>query len=283
MIDYLAIGHVCRDLLADGTTAIGGTVSFASAVAGALGCRSAVLTSTSAETDLHSALPHTRTHNIPAAHTTTFENVYTQHGRRQTLHARANTISAENLPQTWLAPTIAHLAPVAAELAANLADAFSPSTFVGLTAQGWLRNWDAKGNVYPIPLPAALLPVLQKIDAVVLSDEDLGEDVGGAALSRLRQHAKLLVLTRGNAGCTLYTANEAIHLPAPQVTQRNPTGAGDVFAATFFVRLAQKGVTPTQAAQFANNVAAQSVTRDTIEDKIALIQKFGTVTTPIID
>ena len=49
-------------------------------------------------------------------------------------------------------------------------------------------------------------------------------------------------------------------MPAPQVEQVDPTGAGDIFAATLFISL-KHGDSPRDAAARANCVAAQSVTR----------------------
>ena len=46
--DFLAIGHVTRDLLPDGSWRLGGTVAFAALTAARLGLRPAIVTSASA-------------------------------------------------------------------------------------------------------------------------------------------------------------------------------------------------------------------------------------------
>ncbi len=83
-IDYLAIGHITRDLTPEGDK-LGGTVSFSSRLAQALGCKTAVLTSSSLDFEWQHELPGIEIVSIPAAETTTFENIYTPNGRIQTL------------------------------------------------------------------------------------------------------------------------------------------------------------------------------------------------------
>jgi sugar/nucleoside kinase (ribokinase family) len=48
-------------------------------------------------------------------------------------------------------------------------------------------------------------------------------------------------------------------IPAPNVEEVDATGAGDIFAAAFFIQLSQSR-NPWEAAAFANDIAAQSVT-----------------------
>ena len=51
----------------------------------------------------------------------------------------------EMAPPAWR-PSIVHLGPIAHECADDLVDAFGDA-FVGLTAQGWLREWDEDGRI----------------------------------------------------------------------------------------------------------------------------------------
>jgi sugar/nucleoside kinase (ribokinase family) len=93
---------------------------------------------------------------------------------------------------------------------------------------------------------------------VVLSQEDVAGDE--ALVSRYAAQTRLLVLTQGAAGCTVYTEGQSRHFSAPAVHEVDATGSGDIFAATFFVQL-QRDRDPWAAARFANCVAAQSVAR----------------------
>ena len=253
-LDYLVIGHVTRDLM-DGTFTIGGTVSYAARTAHALGCRVGAVTSASSDLDLSKVLDGVIIARFPAATTTTFKNIYTANGRRQMLHGVAETLVPAMVPLNWRA-TIVHLGPVARECDPALADVFGDA-FVGLTPQGWMRRWDPAGHVNTCQWERAE-ELLTRADAVVLSEEDVQHDE--SLMTQYAAQTRLLVVTQGAAGCTVYTAGQVRHFPAPAVHQADPTGAGDVFAAAFFVCLQHRG-DPWMAARFANCLAARSVTR----------------------
>ncbi len=72
----------------------------------------------------------------------------------------------------------------------------------------------------------------------------------------------LVCRTAGAAGALVSGAGldgEVRHVPAPAVTEVDPTGAGDTFAAAFVTRL-RDGAEPLAAARFACATAARSVT-----------------------
>jgi sugar/nucleoside kinase (ribokinase family) len=159
------------------------------------------------------------------------------------------------VPPDWKA-TIVHLGPVARECSPALVDAFEDS-FIGVTPQGWMRRWDEAGHVHAGEWERAER-VLARADCVVLSEEDIRGDVNTVAHYAAR--TRLLVVTAGARGCTVYECGRGHHHPALSVHEVDPTGAGDIFAAAFFV-WQQRGGDASGAARFANCVAAHSVTR----------------------
>jgi sugar/nucleoside kinase (ribokinase family) len=257
-LDYLVIGHVTRDVV-NGSFVIGGTASYASRTARALGCRVGVVTSVAPDLDLSQVLDGVLVTRIPATTTTTFENIYVANRRRQVLRGVAEQLTPATIPSDWqvdLTDGAVHLGPVAQECDPALADAFGDA-FVGLTPQGWMRRWDQAGNVSGCRWEKAEW-LLARANAVVMSEEDVAGDA--TLIDRYAAQARLLVVTQGPSGCTVYTAGEQRHFPASPVREVDPTGAGDVFATAFFVNFCRSG-DPWQAAQFANCVAARSVTR----------------------
>lgn len=257
-LDYLVIGHVTRDL-ANGAFTIGGTVSYAARTASALNCRVGVVTSASLDLDLGQVLESATVVRIPSATTTTFENTHTPNGRRQVLHSVAERLTPEMLPPDWqVAParSVVHLGPVAQECDPALVNAFG-TAFVGLTPQGWMRCWDQDGHVSRCRWEKAE-ELLARADAVVISKEDVMGDE--ALVTRYAAQTRLLVVTQGAAGCTVYTG-QSHRFSAPAMRQVDATGSGDIFAAAFFVWLRRNG-DPGAAARFANCVAARSVTRE---------------------
>ena len=268
VIDYLTIGHICHDITPDGLV-VGGTVAYSGRTAQVLGCKTAVLTSASPEDDWSAALGDIALCRIPAAATTTFENVYTPNGRIQTLHSVADPLLASHIPGDWLNPAILHLGPLTNEVEAEIVYQF-PHSLIGLTPQGWMRRWGSDGRVFARqwPLAQTILPL---VTAVILSEEDL---LSPEMLDQYRAWSRLLVLTRGWAGCTVFVDDETRHFPAPKVNECEFTGAGDIFAAAYFVRLHQTGGNPWAAAEFANQIAAQSVTQAGIDAKMGQIQRY---------
>jgi len=267
-VDYLVVGHISCDLIPSGSQP-GGTVVFSGQTALMLGCHTAVMTSAAPDYDISQVMADIDIHCVPAAETTSFENIYTEQGRQQTLHGVASRLTSANIPADWLRSKIVHLAPIANEIEPEMIHAFSNS-LIGLTPQGWLRRWDESGHVYAIEWPAAQ-KVLPLAAAVILSREDLlDEDM----LEQYRQWSRLVVLTTASAGCTVFFGDNIRHIPAPAVTEVEPTGAGDIFAAAFLVRLHQTDGNPWEAARYANEIAAQSVTVATLDAKIARIKEY---------
>ncbi len=265
-IDYLVIGHITQDVTPAGNL-VGGTVSYSGRVAQALGCQTAVLTSCQPDYEGLQALAGLAVEVIPSANTSTFENIYDANGRTQMLYTVADPIRAEHLPAEWRDTAVVHLGPLTNEVDPAMMHQF-PNSLIGLTPQGWLRRWTADGRVYARDWPEAetYLPLA---DVVILSEEDL---LNEAMLPRYRQTSRLLILTENARGCTVFAGDEFRQIPAPSVTQVEPTGAGDIFAAAFLSRYAQNGRNPWQAAEFANHIAAQSVTQIGLDTKIKYIQ-----------
>jgi len=271
-LDYLVVGHVTRDLVGDSFT-LGGTVTYSSHTARALGTRVGVVTSTDAELDLSGVFNGIALARSESADTTTFENVYRDGRRRQIIHSHANILTPDMIPANWR-PAIVHVGPIARECDISLSDAFD-SAFLGVTPQGWMRRWDADGQVFYGEWEDAD-KWLAQADAVVLSDEDVcdNKDLIMSYASRTR----LLVVTHGVVGYTIYYEGNSEDFEAEDVTQVDPTGAGDIFATLFFVAL-NRGNDPWLAARFANCVAACSVTRPGLRgvpgpEEIARCQAF---------
>lgn len=253
-LDYVVIGHTTRDLKKHAFT-VGGTATYAARTARRLGYQVGVITSADADLNLSKFLGDALVARSPAAKTTTFENVYADGRREQVVHATAGTLVPAVVPEDWRA-AIVHIGPVARECDPALVDAFE-GAFVGVTPQGWMRQWDGRGRVSRRPWREAE-QVLPRADAVVLSEEDIGGDRSLAA--EYAAQTRILVLTQGAAGCVVYAGGEIRHFAPPTVGEVDSTGAGDVFAASFFSAL-YCGHDPWAAARFANCIAARSVTR----------------------
>ena len=261
-IEYLVIGHITRDVTPEGYTP-GGTVTYSGRIAQALGLETAILTSARPDYEMGSFLKGITIKSIPAEADSVFDNIYQGNERVQILHSRAETIMAADVPSEWTETPVVHLGPLTNEVDPDIIDLF-PGSMVGLTPQGWMRRWDETGRVRAQSFPAEER-LLRCATATVISEEDLLDQ---EMLQRYIEWSNILVMTRNYAGCTVFTNKNQHHIPAPSINLVEPTGAGDIFAAAFFVRLWQSGGDPVAAAEWANHVAAHSVTKATLDEKV---------------
>ncbi len=257
--DYLVVGHFSKDLTAEGSR-LGGTTAYSALTARALGLRVGIVSSFNAndlDLDILGDIPLI---NIPSEKTTTFESVINGNKLEQILHQHAAQIDFKQIPEIWRRSTIIHLAPIAQEIESQLPEGFSPA-FLGLTPQGWLREWDTEGKITQRKWSQAE-PSLNQASAAVLSVEDVGDNE--ELIEEFALASRVLAITEGNEGARLYWNNDTRRFPASQKKVVDTTGAGDIFAAAFFIRL-HSTRDPWEAARFATCLASQSVTRRGLE------------------
>ncbi len=250
---YLVIGHWALDKQEDGTYLPGGTVLYAGSMASRLGWKVRVVSSGRSSQVLEEYLPGAEAVVKPSAVDTVFENRYVSGARVQRLLAKASELALADIPEIWLSSDIVHIAPIADEVSEELAVS-ADVAWLGVTPQGWMRSFDRQGHVSARSLerPERWLPRA----AVVMSIDDVGGDWGLAQYYGAL--AKVLVVTVGAAGATLFYNGAQRSVPPVPAREVDPTGAGDVFAAAFFCKLAE-GFSPEQAALFASCAAALAV------------------------
>jgi len=253
-VDYLVIGHVAHDLTPEGPR-LGGTAAYSALTARALGLRAGVVTASGRETTLD-ALNGIPVISIESPQSTTFENIYTENGRVQYLRAQARRLDFTNVPEAWRRASIIHVGPIANEIDSVLPQVFSPALW-GVTPQGWMRQRAEDGLVSRSEWQHAE-PVMQQAGAVVMSREDVNSD--DELIEHMAHQTRVLVVTEADAGCVLYWNGDRRRFRAPEVHEVDATGAGDVFATAFFIRLF-KTRDPWESARFATQIASRSVTR----------------------
>ncbi len=253
-IDYLVIGHLTRDLTPDGPR-LGGTAAYAALTAAALGFRVGIVTSWGAEIPL-GALSDIPVANFPAEISTTFENIYTQNGRIQTVRCVAPMLDYFMIPEPWRQAPLVHLGPVAQEVEPAIVRRF-PSSLIGLTPQGWLRGWDSNGHVRSVEWPEASF-ILSQAGAAVISVEDVGGNE--ARIEEMASASRVLAVTEAHLGARLYWNGDVRRFRPPAIKEVDATGAGDIFAASFFTRLLLTR-DPWESARFATQLAAYSISR----------------------
>jgi len=261
MLDYLAIGHVSKDVLIDGRVVAGGTVTYSALTAQRLGLQAAVVTSCApGDEHLLGVLidEGVWVHVKRSSATTTFQNSYDEGGNRaQVLGVLAAPLVYDDVPELWRAGPIVHLGSVAQELPSDLPAMF-PGSLLGVTPQGWMRSWDREGRVnhsaWPVPEALRNLP----LDVLlILSIEDLGHDEG--LIEHYAGLASVMVMTQGSGDALVYVEGQQYaRVPAYQAQSVDPTGAGDVFATALMVRYRETGDL-LAATRFAHAAAAHAI------------------------
>jgi hypothetical protein len=262
--DYVVVGHICADIQPDGSVTLGGTALFSAMAAAKLGWRTGILTrgrfgfSIDGMDVPELVIGDDRIQIVveQAEWPTFFVNDYSAGRRIQHMPRWAGPIDLRGLPPGWRSPKIMHLGPIAQEVDVRQMGGVNPK-FLGITPQGWMRDWPRAtgGRVKPIHLR---LPreFLSTVDGIVLNDEefvfarDSVEAVGKTGYG---------VVTLGSGGAQAYTTNGLISVPAFPLPVVDLTGAGDVFAAAFFYRITEPGVTAEDALRFANAAAGLSI------------------------
>src|SRR5690554_4788675 len=204
--------------------------------------------------------------------TTVFANYYPANAPRvQLLKALAGPVLPEMAPPEWLQADLIHLAPVLGEvdLAAwkTSIREVAPNALLAINIQGWIKCAGPlfEGDAFP-----GARRVVQKfweveaedfrgVGIACLSEEDVLSQPG--LLEKLLKIVALVAFTRGELGSQIFVNGEPTEVGIYPTTATDPTGAGDVFAASFAHKIA-RGEDPMRAARFA--AAAASIV---VEDR----------------
>lgn len=297
--DYLIIGHITADLMENGEVVLGGTALYSAIPAARLGANVAILTRGAFGREIAGMkVPGldefagdiqiiVQDADVP----TTFVNEYHATRRVQTIKHWAGPIDLRGLPPHWRNAKVVHLGPVADEIDRRHVAGMTTG-FLGVTPQGWMRDWPRErgGRVREIQL--RLPPeLIGRIDCAIVSDEEIFQ--AREVIERVAER-RLSVVTRGPAGARIYYSKpedeatrqpgarqfQTLDIPGIDVKVESLTGAGDVFAAAFFLKAADKTVSAREAGMFANAIAALSLrelgvgTVPTLDEVEAVLAKY---------
>lgn len=248
----LLAGHVTLDRYGSVFTP-GGTVTYAARTYLGLGARVRAATAYG-PTFPRAALEGVEADVSAAPCTTTFVNAYAADGvRSQRVEAVAPPLDPARVPAAWLASDVVHLAPILGEVDVARWVRAARGRFVGLGIQGWVRAVEPDGRVTQ-PAWQFAPEDLKGAHAAVVGEDDLRGQ--GDLLERLTAVVPIVAFTHSERGCEIILRGRTLRVGAYRTEQVDPTGAGDVFSAGFFLGLAE-GHEPAQAARL--GAAAASI------------------------
>jgi sugar/nucleoside kinase (ribokinase family) len=251
------IGNVACDLVDGGPPRVGGGPFYAAKALRALGRPARILTRCTVA-DRDALLPDLIALGIPvtwreAAATSTFGIRY--EGERRFMHVEA--VGHRWTPADVRDPTLRDIAAV--HVAPLLRSDFPPETLAEL-ARGRRLSLDGQGLVRPgrtgeLELDSDFDPaVLRHLSILKLAEEEaqavLG-DVDGRAVAELGVPEVLVTL--GPRGSVVHVGGEATFVPANEVKDVDPTGAGDAYS-TAYLAARNDGVAPVAAARLATTL-----------------------------
>ena len=251
--EFIAIGHVTLDRFGDEVRP-GGSALYAAITADRLGLRAGILTSHADDFPLDLVPPRIEVVSVPAPATTVFEHERVGDDRAQRVTSVAGALSETDVPDDWRDADLVLLAPVVNEVDPRLAGVFGDAA-VAAGAQGWLRGVGSDGVVGSVRWDAAK-QTLRTLQALFLSTADvLGQE---SAMTEWVQRVPIAVVTAGRRGALLYVNGDRYEVRPRRAIEADPTGAGDVFAATFLARY-RRNADPWEAAEAATCAASLSV------------------------
>jgi len=234
--DFVAIGHVTLDRFGEATRP-GGSALYAAVTAHRLGLSVGLLTSHGDDFPLEVIPSKIEVISVRAADTTLFEHRQEPTGRVSHVRSVAGPLIADNVPDDWRDASLSLLAPVVDEVDPMIATLFTDGA-VGAAAQGWVRQVKPDGLVIPRAWQSPER-LLQSVQALFLSREDIrGQE---AAVVEWFQRMPVGVLTADRAGALLFVNGERYEVQPRRASEVDPTGAGDVFAATFLIQYQRDG------------------------------------------
>lgn len=258
-VGFLAIGHVTRDEFEnDPQWRLGGTVLYTAAAAARLGARAAIVTRIGPN-ERPALEERCRSLGIalyahPSEATTTFAFHYEGERRILRLKARARALRIGDVPEELRSSDAVMLASVAHEIDRSLIGAFHGRSVV-VTAQGFLRQWDADGTIRPRRWDD-VADVTANATAIVLSEEDVAGDLGEPR--RWAGHTPVIVTLAERGALVLVDGSERLVAACHADRVVDPTGAGDAFAAGLAVASAE-GTELIDAVRFAHAVASFAI------------------------
>ena len=265
--DFVAIGHVTLDRFGESTRP-GGSALYAAVTAHRLGLSVGLLTSHGDDFPLEVIPSRIEVISVPADETTVFEHRHEPGGRVSHVRSVASPLTTADVPEDWRDAALTLLAPVVDEVDPMIATFFTDGA-VGAAAQGWVRQVTPDGLVIPRPWqsPESLL---QSVQALFLSREDiLGQE---AEVIEWFQRMPVGVLTADRVGALLFVNGERYEVQPRPAREVDPTGAGDVFAATFLIQYQRDGDAwqAAAAAACAGSLAVEGEGWSAVADRAAL-------------
>ncbi len=256
MLEIVVVGHLSRDLVITpeySRESLGGSTAYAMIATqlGALGAGIVTRVGTDFDQKYINVLKESNLDlsgfRTAGTHSTRFVNEYDQDGKRkQRVEAIAPEIRAADLLPQHLQANIIHFSPLLYEVHPSCIEAARGyGSLVSLDVQGYTRTLD-NGNVIPMNWTNAT-EVLRYVDVVKCDQAELSLAIGtdreiAAVTKVLSLGPRIVIITKDQAGSTIYTRNTHIDIPMVLAEKLvDTTGCGDTYIIGFLLEYMRTG------------------------------------------
>lgn len=261
---FLAIGNIAIDHNLQDNPTCGGSVLYSSLLASKLGLKTIAITSFGKDfLTLNQNWDNVRVYPQLTPFSTTVSFIYDKNGNRQVkIEKEGGAISEKLLPREIFDADIIFICPIVHEISSRLVSFIVKKNKSGLivaTPQGWLRDWrKERGRIFQKKWNNAK-EILPHTDVLVISEEDIQEDKSALDLYKiLTKKGGIIVVTQGSKGATAYRGKEIVSSKSYPAKVVDPTGAGDIFAASFAISWKETS-SLEQSLKFANIAASFAI------------------------
>ncbi len=257
----VAIGNVAIDQNLQNSLTCGGSVLYSSLLASKLGLEVTAVTSFGKDfLKLKPDWYNIKLYVHPTPFTTTVSFIYGKKGNRQMiLKKEGGIISEKFLPKEIYDADIIFICPIVHEISSELVSFIAKENGEGIivtTPQGWLRDWKKEGDRIFQRKWSNAEEILTYTDILVISDKDIQEDKSALAFYKsLIKKGGIVIVTQGSKGATAYRGKKMVSSYAYPAKAIDPTGAGDIFAASFAIAY-KETFSIEQSLRFANIAAS---------------------------
>lgn len=267
------IGNPTRDHIVNGPTSVkafGGTVLYAGVFLARSGHEVTIIGK--GDEEMENWIEHQgiiTTHFHQTSRIVEFDNVYV-HNQREQFARRGEKIYLAEVPDAAFRSEAILIGSVLQEVDPEIVRAPRQALLM-LEAQGFMRHLTPDGKVLQCRSGDAVIAVrycdILKVDQAEAAVLTATTEADTAARDLYQMGPKIVIVTCGEKGVTIFDGSQMIRIRAPQTDLIDPTGAGDVFGAAFLIKYLQTEDL-IEAGLFASAAAALSM------------NEFGTAAVP---
>lgn len=254
MIDILVIGSPTIDSIDSKYFGPGGPVTYVSNSLSQLGQKNInIVTSFGKDFLYESFIQNDNLINFESSYTNKFDFVFNSENRKMEAISNSQKIYSEEI-DLKNPPQLIYIAPVLDEFSIGetkkLMNKYKTSFFVGMP-QGWIRKIIDKEIIFNF----SDIEKFPYFDILFFSDEEISNC--NISFKKLRKLSKVLVITKGKKGATIYMNEKTLDIQPVKVKSVNTIGAGDIFSTVFSFEL-YSSCNLILSGELANEIAAKS-------------------------